>query len=489
MQDTIRFRLNDRSVEAGGLPGTTSLLTWLREHARLTGTRDGCAEGDCGACTVAVLLPRDGAPPVWRAVDACLLFLPMLHGRHVVTVEGLREPGVRDPDAGWHPIQRALVEARASQCGFCTPGVAMTLLEACHRDDLDPHDDRALDEQLAGNLCRCTGYRPIREAARAVAGSRPSDRFTGAEGPAAAVPLAYEGGGQVYLQPGSLADLFAARARHPEAVLVAGGTDVALDVARSRRLPSVVIGLEAVPEIRVLRREPDRWIVGAGVDLTTLQDVIHGRLPALEKMLRTFGARQIRNRGTVGGNLCTASPVGDLAPVLLALDAVAVAVRPGGERTVPLHAFFPEYRRTALAPDEVLLRVEVPDPPPGSFASACKVSKRRELDIAAVSAGLWVDAAPGGPVRGVRLAFGGVAPTPVRAWRTEGALLGGPWTAAAVIAAADRLDDDLTPISDIRGEARYRRLLARRLLLGFALESLRPDRDRLRDRPTGTVTP
>ncbi len=492
--DTISFHLNGQLQQVSGLPATTTLLRYLRDQLRLTGTKEGCAEGDCGACSVALLERRSDDSAAWRAVDACLLFLPMLHGKQVFTVEGLREAGLatRPADQGCHPVQRAVVDLRASQCGFCTPGVVMSLFEACYRDDLAADDAQALDEQLAGNLCRCTGYRPIREAAQAVAGLRPPDRFLQALQAGAPPPptaLSYRSQDQLYLQPADLDALWLARDRHPEAQLVAGGTDVGLEVTQHQRHFSVLIGLEAIDELRVFDASPQGWTIGAGLSMTQLQERMGAELPALGKMLSVFGARQIRNRGTVGGNLCTASPVGDLAPVMMALGATAVAAGPQGERQIPMADFFPAYRRTALREDEILLRLFVPRPPPGVFATSYKVSKRRELDISAVSAGMYLALDEKGRVARLRLAYGGVAATPVRARHTERALLGRPWSPDEVRRASLVLSQDFTPISDLRGSARYRRLLARNLLLGFALESARSDRAQLPARPSATVRP
>lgn len=301
--------------------------------------------------------------------------------------------------------------------------------------------------------------------------------------------LDYQAAGQRYLQPGSLAELFQLHSRHPRAILVAGGTDLGLEVTQRQHHFPVLIGLEALHELRGFRREPEGWSWGAGLSLTRLDELMAGELPALRKLLRYFGARQIRNRGTLGGNLCNASPVGDLAPLLMALQAVAVAVGPAGERRIPMADFFPAYRTTALAPGELLLAVEVPRPAPGAFVTAYKVSKRRELDISAVSAGMALQLDAQGCVASLLLAYGGVAATPVRALHTEARLQGRSWSQAEVLQALDHLEQDFTPISDHRGSARYRRLLARNLLLGFALESSATDRDTAPGRPTGTVNP
>ena len=491
--DTISFHLNGQLQQVTGLPGTTTLLRYLRDQLRLTGTKEGCAEGDCGACSVALLERRPDGSAAWRSVDACLLFLPMLHGKQVFTVEGLREagPATRPTAEGCHPVQRAVVDLRASQCGYCTPGVVMSLFEACYRDDLAADDPQAIDEQLAGNLCRCTGYRPIREAAQAVAGLRPPDRFLQVlqAGAAPASALSYCSPDQLYLQPADLQALWMARDRHPGARLVAGGTDVGLEVTQQQRHFPVLIGLEAIDALRDFDASPQGWTLGAGLSMTQLQELIGDDLPALSKMLSFFGARQIRNRGTLGGNLCTASPVGDLAPVMMALGATAVAAGPRGERRIPMAEFFPAYRRSALRGDEILLRVFVPRPPPEVFATSYKVSKRRELDISAVSAGMYLALDAQGRVARLRLAYGGVAATPVRALHTEQVLLGRPWDPAEVRRASQALSQDFTPISDLRGSARYRRLLARNLLLGFALESARGDRAQLPVRPNATVRP
>lgn len=480
----IRFWLNGVLVEEDHVAGTTTLLRYLRDQLRLTGTKEGCAEGDCGACTVAVL-EEGAAGPVFRAVNACLLFLPMVQGKRVFTIEALRDRSAArtEPASGYHPAQVALVEARGSQCGYCTPGIAMSMFEATYREDLaDPAavDPAEVDDQVAGNLCRCTGYRPIREAVRAVAGLRPEDRFLAELRQFRPRPASLQGpreaSGSIYLQPDSVRGVLEARAAHPSAVLVAGGTDVALEVTKRHRALPVVIGLEGVDALRGIEEIDGGWRVGATTTLTRLDEELGGELPALRKMLRVFGSRQIRSRATLGGNLVNASPIGDLPPVLVALDATAIAVGSQGTRRIPMTAFFTGYRQTALAPDEILLAVELPRPDRALRTGSYKVSKRRELDISTVSAGMAVRVCEG-RVEELRLAYGGVAPrAAARAERTERALVGGPWTRAAVEQALPLLAEDFAPIDDLRGSARYRTLLVRNMLLGFYLHTSTTER-------------
>ena len=492
MGDAIRFWLNDRLVEEREVPATTTLLRYLRDRRNLPGTKEGCAEGDCGACSVAILEPRDEGPATYRAVNACLMFLPMLQGKRVYTVEALRDalPG-QPASAGHHPVQQAMVDTRGSQCGYCTPGIVMSLFEACYRSDMDQiwH----IDDQLCGNLCRCTGYRPIREAAEAVAGMRPADRFAAEANqyvPGDAT-LDYHAphptqGPQGYKQPTTEQGLWDALDAWPNAQLVAGGTDLGLWVTKRHEHLPQVIGLEGIEALRTWADDGTRFTIGAGVSLTRLLEVLDGQLPALEKMLRVFGSRQIRSRATLGGNLVTCSPIGDLGPVLVALDAVAVVNGRSGRRELPMSDFLAGYRKADLRPGEVLWAVHIPRA--SGFAASYKVSKRREMDISTASAGMqvWLHE---GVVTDVRLAYGGLSARPAqRAQHTEAALRGQPWSEATVEAAVAHLDTDYQPIDDLRGSATYRRLLAKNLLRGFFLDSQRPASDQLQDLPVSTIT-
>ncbi|WP_395807852.1 xanthine dehydrogenase small subunit [Archangium minus] len=479
--ERLRFFLNDRPVEETGLSPTTTLLRYLRDRAHLPGTKEGCAEGDCGACSVAVLEHDGQGAPALRSVNACLVLLPMVQGKRVYTVEALKEGGK------YHVVQETLARELGSQCGYCTPGVTMAMLEACHRRDLD--EPWKLDAQMCGNLCRCTGYRPIREAAGQVAGLRPPDRFARALAETQPEPmeLAYAAGAQRFFTPGSLEALWDVLDKHPEARFVVGGTDLSLEVTKRYAEPPLLVSLEALSELRVLEPRGGGHRLGATVRLTDLEDYARATCPPLERMLRYFASRQIKNRATVGGNLCTASPIGDLAPVLLALGAEVVLHSRAGERRVRLEDFFQGYRRTALGRGEVLAFVDVPAQPEGTRALAYKVSKRRELDISAVSAGFRVVVDGEGKVAEARLAYGGMAATPSRARRTEAALVGRPWTEATVEEALALLDEDFKPLSDHRGSAWYRARVAKNLLRGFFHETLAEPMPRLAEHHSATV--
>ncbi len=348
----LKFSLDGEAVTISGVRPTTTLLHWLRATGR-TGTKEGCGEGDCGACTLILVDPSAAAPRQARAVNSCLVLLPQVDGMRVFTVEGLGRAGAL------HPAQAAMVDALGSQCGYCTPGFVMSLVEAAHREELDGEQpDWRMEDQIAGNLCRCTGYRPIREALESVAGTRPEDAIASAR-VSASTPapgsLRYQTEAGLFIAPATLAEALAARTEHPEARIVAGSTDLGLEVSKGRKHPPVMLSLERIPDLAGVSEDADGTVrIGATTRLTDLETWATDALPSLHRMLRYFGARQIKHRATVGGNLCNASPIGDLAPVFLALDAVAELTSARGVRQVPMSEFFLGYRQTALASDEVL---------------------------------------------------------------------------------------------------------------------------------------
>lgn len=468
---SITFRLNGKTVQIDSVSPNTTLLDWLRGQG-LTGSKEGCAEGDCGACSVAIIDADAVGKASYRAINSCLVPLPLMAGRDIITVEGLAM-------AQLHPVQRAMVENHGSQCGYCTPGFVMSMFEGFYRNDLKT--PAQLDEQLCGNLCRCTGYRAIRDAcADAFTLRVKSDSFQqrlerGSE-PLNAVT--YSEQGEVFLRPISLPDLFVAMAERPDARLIAGATELGLEITkRFRKFPGL-ISVEAVPELTQLERDESEWRIGAAVTLTRIKDSLGPEYPELDEMLYLFGSRQIRNRATMGGNVVTASPIGDSAPVLLALDARLVLAAKEGERIVAIDEFFVGYRQTALRPNEVLKTIVIPRGPAMARwrRRFFKVSKRREMDISTVAACFALQRDDRNRVSSARLAFGGVSAMPSRARKTEEALIGKSWTEETLRHMAPVLAAEFKPISDVRGSAAYRQRLILDLLRKFMLEEDGTDR-------------
>ncbi len=448
MDGPIRFTLNGRGVTlpADAAP-TMTLLDWLRGPARLPGTKEGCAEGDCGACTVVI---EDGDARI--PVNACLMLLGQVAGRAIRTVEGLEGAG-----GGAHPVQRALAGHDGTQCGFCTPGIVMSAW-AWSREGGDAHD------ALAGNLCRCTGYRPILDAM----GAMTDDGATAPPTPPAPARLAT--GSQHFWLPRSLAEAVGLRAAHPAAWLLAGGTDLGLRVSEHREAPPEIICLLRVEPLQALGIGPEGITAGAAVSYARLlkacaEDADFAPLAAL---LRRLGSRQIRGLGTLGGNLGTASPIGDALPPLMALGARVTLASPRGERAVAVEDFITGYRTCLLAPDEIIASVSIPRPPRGALLACEKLSKRHDQDIATVGLSA-VLVLRGGVVAEARIAHGGCGPRAARAPAAEAALLGAPFDAASADRAASALEAEIAPLSDLRGSAAYRRMAAGNLLRRMAL--------------------
>jgi xanthine dehydrogenase small subunit len=466
MASALRFVLDGVPREVRGEPPTRTLLQWLRATGKV-GTKEGCAEGDCGACTVVLEDAAEGAAPRLRAVNSCILLLPMVDGRRVWTVEGIGRPEAP------HPVQQAMAGHLGSQCGYCTPGFVMTLLEAHHRTDLDA--PWKLDDQLCGNLCRCTGYRPIQDAARAVAGTANTPApACAAVAPRRAEPLDYTHDGAAFLAPHTLEQAVGFLDAHPGARVVAGATDLGLNVTQRGETYAALLSVEHIAELRgitqVARDGRPVWRVGAATDLVSIEDWSAGALPVWHRMLRYFGSRQIKHRATLGGNLVNASPIGDNAPVMLALDAVMVVAGSEGERRIPAETFFTGYRATALRPGELLVAVEIPALSATARTGAYKVSRRREMDISAVSACYRLEL-DGDRIVDARVAHGGVAATPVRLPAVEGHLRGARWTDDVAHEAAVLAAESVRPMDDLRGSAAFRRTLVRNLLLGFREET------------------
>lgn len=438
---------------------TRTVLDWLREEAGRTGTKEGCNEGDCGACTVLIGRFEAGAMR-YRAVNSCIRFLPSLDGCHVLTVEDLAAA-----NGALHPIQQALVDHHAAQCGFCTPGFVMRLADLAVQGRSLTRAELALE--LAGNLCRCTGYRPILDAGQAILADPPALPLVPAVG-AVAAPIT-TASGRGWLAPTNLDDLAAAYDADPEALLLAGGTDIGLWVTKQGQQPARLISLERVAELRGVTRTGGGLAIGAAAPYQDLLPVLADWHPDLARLVGRIGSPQIRAAGTIGGNLANGSPIGDMAPALLALGAELLLRRGAQERRLALAEFFQGYRRTALQPGELITRIDVPALLPQDRLFIYKISKRFDQDISAVCLALWLRLDQG-IVQAARLGLGGMAAVPTRAPLTEAALIGRPFDLAVAQAASLVLAQELTPLSDWRASAEYRRQVAGNLLIKAAIE-------------------
>jgi len=472
-RSTIRFLLNDETVELADVRPDATVLDWLRLDRRLVGSKEGCAEGDCGACTVLVGRLANGTL-VYESVNACIRFLATLDGCHLVTIEHLRGHNGR-----LHPVQQAMVDFHGSQCGFCTPGFVMSLYALWMREPWPT--DAQVEKALQGNLCRCTGYDAIVKAAKQIS----------AYGVAADCELAAErgricdallemrdgkrveigSGNQRLILPGSVKDLAAVLEAEPEARIVAGSTDVGLWVTKFMRdiTPAVFIG--HLDRLKGISEKDGVLTIGAGVSYTDARAVLTEHIPAFGPLIDRIGGEQVRNMGTIGGNIANGSPIGDTPPPLIALGA-SITLRKGAKtRTIKLEDFFIAYGKQDRKAGEFVEAVHVPLPDADAHFGAHKVTKRRDEDITAVLGAFHVELAKNGKVKSARIAYGGMAATPKRAASVEKALRGKDWSMASVEAALPEFETDFQPLSDMRASADYRMLVAKNLLKRFFLET------------------
>ncbi|SMX25058.1 xanthine dehydrogenase small subunit [Boseongicola aestuarii] len=434
---TIRFSLNGETVEVD-VPPTTTLLDWLREDRALTGTKEGCNEGDCGACTVMVT-GDDGA----RALNACILFMPQLHGKAVRTVEGIAGPG-----GALHPVQQAMIEKHGSQCGFCTPGFVVSMAVGHMRGRKD-HDD-----VLAGNLCRCTGYAPIVRAAEAASTFPVPDWVQ--DTPLDVAPLGFA--------PETSDQLAEWYQKHPNGTLIAGATDVGLWVTKQLRELEDVAFLNRCRDLQQIEEQEDKIRIGAAVTMADLAIVIKKLHPSYAELIRRYGSEQVRQAATIGGNVANGSPIGDNPPALIALGATLDLRHGETRRTLLVEDFFLEYGKQDRKPGEFVEAITIPNSAPD--LRCYKISKRFDQDISAVC-GCFNIRIEDGRVASAKIAFGGMAGIPKRASHVEAALQGQTWSEETISAVLPQFCDDFTPLSDMRASADYRLKAARNLLVRY----------------------
>ena len=466
----ISFRLNGEERSLSNVSPTLTLLEYLREREGLTGTKEGCAEGDCGACTVMVS-SRDKAGQVRReAINACIRFMPSLHGASVTTVEALSTSA---EDA--HPVQRVMVDAHGSQCGFCTPGIIMSLYTAYrNRSGLDRAQ---ANDTLAGNLCRCTGYGPILAAAEALDQAAKADDQAGLGViDDETVPqddednlIALRHGDERAFLPANADQLAEVYAAHPDAILVAGATDVGLWVTKQHRQLGATIFMQRVRDLDDITVDDGSMTIGACVSYTRAHAALAERFPDFGELIRRIGAVQVRNAGTIGGNIANGSPIGDTPPALIALGAKLRLRKGGTRRELALEDFYIEYGKQDRAPGEFVEAIVIPLAEKGDALRCYKISKRFDQDISALCGAFNIELSQG-KVSAARIAFGGVAGVPKRARAVEAALIGRAWSEAEVRKAMMSFEEDFQPISDMRASADYRLNVSKNLLLKYFYE-------------------
>jgi xanthine dehydrogenase small subunit len=455
---SIEFLLNGRPVSIASAHPQTTLLDALRSHG-LTSVKEGCAEGECGTCMVALVVNGPHGAE-YRPVNSCLMFLPMAAGQEIYTAEGLLDEGAAGRVSA---VQEAIAEAGGSQCGYCTPGFAVSLFAEFYRPDRAGACDPLA---LAGNLCRCTGYRPIADAGRSL-GQAPDDRFR--QRLASAAPAIVPARTPAFSRPGSVDECIALLAAEPSARLVAGATDLGVEANLKQQRWGHMVSLDAIDELRAFVETDASIRIGAALPLTDIGCRWPDAPPAVGEWLELFASPPIRHRATLGGNLVTASPIGDAAPLLLAMDASVQIAGPSGRRRVPLAEFFTGYRKTVLAPGELLTMVEIPKPLPTDLRFY-KISKRRLDDISTVSAAFALHE-DGTRVRQARVAFGGVGATPLRVKDAEREIESRPFSEDAATRARAIVGRLLTPMSDHRGSREYRLAVAQALVEKFWWET------------------
>lgn len=461
----IQFLLNNQWQILEDVSPSLTILQWLRTKIAQTGTKEGCASGDCGACTVVIATLSQDDKLHYKAVNSCITFVASLHGKQLLTVEHLAQNG------HLHIVQKAMVEHHASQCGFCTPGFVMSIFAMLQNQTKESITKHKINQALSGNLCRCTGYRPIIDAALEAA-STPGAAITDEQKVDTTQKLLsmkqqlphgeLKKDEQRYWLPADIKKLKKIYREHPDTALISGGTDVALEVTQSLHSIPKILDLSAVSELQTISSDEDILHIGGSVSINRLMSFCQSSLPELAQLLERFAANQVRNQGTIAGNIANASPIGDLPPALIALNATLQVMVPDGYKTIPLEDFFIGYKQTLLPHQGIITQIDIPIKPK-SYKRFYKISKRYDDDISAVCSAFCFSI-KSGYIQSARIAYGGMAEIPKRALLTEQALVGQPFTLSGIKPAQQSIEQDFNPMSDLRASADYRLKVAQNLL-------------------------
>jgi len=475
-QHIIQFILDDKIITVDfkkhGMSPTLTVLNYLRSLQSHKGVKEGCAEGDCGACTVVVTELNKNNQLTYTAINSCLVFLPMIHGKQLITVENLAEKERQEIQL--HPVQEAMVDLNGSQCGYCTPGIVMAMF-ALYKNQKNPSRE-IIEDALTGNLCRCTGYQPILNAAEKACQNSNTDQFSKKEKETILLlntidkkSISVIISNQKYFQPIELQEVFKLIEEHPNAAIINGSTDIALKQTKKLEILEEIIDLSAIEELKVFKETGSEFIIGSGLPLESIRDIISDQLPAFTNMLNVFASKQIRNIATLGGNIGTASPIGDSIPLLIAYNAKLKLINRSGERQISIEESIKGYRKTDLRKGEIIHSIIIPKPN-NRIIQFYKVSKRKDLDISTVNAGYGLKLT-NNKVTDICLAYGGMAEMPKRATSTEKSLLSAEWTIENINKAAKILMEEFKPISDARSGAEFRKIAAKNLLIKFYEET------------------
>jgi len=480
-QHIIRFIFDGKLVEIDfkkdlSIKPYTTVLNWLRSLPGHRGVKEGCAEGDCGACTVVLTELNENDELEYTAITSCLMFLPMLHGKQIITVENLvRKNGELKI---LHPVQEKMVKYYGSQCGYCTPGIVMSIF-GIFKNHNSP-DEEIIKDALSGNLCRCTGYQSIIKAAKEACSTGGIDHFS--ENETETIELLKDlrvyqeniflvSEEQTYYRPGTLTSALFLKEQHPDAFLISGASDAAFGYTKKSEIIPKVIDISALSELKEYSEDEDYIYIGSGVPLEKVKNFVLDKLPAMHHMLQVFGSLQVRNVATLGGNIATASPIGDMLPVLISYRASVVLKSYAHERMVTVESLIKSYRKTDIYPEELIYLIVIPKPQDHVIIKSYKVSKRKDVDISSVSGGFRLCLDETNRITEIILAFGGVAEMPKRAYKTEAYLFGEKWEREYVEYAMEILYDEFQPISDARAEEESRRIMAKNLLMKFYSET------------------